>query len=245
MRVFAVESALVAFSSRHDGNLGFYRMSDAQALEIWQNLDLVVENKLAGVRYLRQVHGAELRIITEADAPGLCGEADAVATDRPDVPVGVFTADCLPILAVGRRSVAAIHAGWKSTLAGICARSVEALQDQFQELPQDVQLFFGPCIGCCCLEMGEEVPEQFRAADQAFLGAFSRGIKWHLDLRGLNVMQALTAGVPMGNMTHVNDCTKCRTDDYYSYRDSAQREGSMFSFVVRQSTQHHQGGTQS
>src|SRR5690606_9776250 len=77
----------------------------------------------------RQVHGARVVVLTEAGAlPEALGEADAVVSERASLPIGVVTADCLPILvATPAGRVAAVHAGWRGLAAGVIARALEAL----------------------------------------------------------------------------------------------------------------------
>ncbi len=82
------------------------------------------------LRQLRQVHGAAAHL---ADAlppdPAAAPEGDALVGTDPKLLLGVYTADCVPILiatADGRR-VAAIHAGWRGLLAGTIPAAVELL----------------------------------------------------------------------------------------------------------------------
>ena len=67
---------------------------------------------------------------------GVLGEGDALLEDTPGSVVAVKTADCLPILLVDERhrAVAAVHAGWRGTVAGIAQRAVEAMGAQFGSL---------------------------------------------------------------------------------------------------------------
>ena len=56
------------------------------------------------------------------------GEADAVVSGLPGAPVGVVTADCVPVLAASAdgRAVAAIHAGWRGLAAGVIPEALRA-----------------------------------------------------------------------------------------------------------------------
>src|SRR5207245_5053075 len=78
---------------------------------------------------LRQVHGAVVRVADgrhAASAPGESSatdrreEGDALVVARPGIAAGVFVADCAPILICDekRRAAAAVHAGWRGTVAG-------------------------------------------------------------------------------------------------------------------------------
>jgi hypothetical protein len=91
------------------------------------------------------------------------GEGDALLDNTPGSVVAIKTADCLPILLVDdrHRAVAAVHAGWRGTVAGIAQRAVEAMRAQFGSAPGDLRAAIGPGIGPCCYEVGPEVAAEF------------------------------------------------------------------------------------
>src|SRR5262249_39887769 len=76
---------------------------------------------------MRQVHGAD--VATVDDAGAAVEEADALVSRARGVVLGVLTADCVPILLVAphERVVAAVHAGWRGSVAGIARRAVQHL----------------------------------------------------------------------------------------------------------------------
>ena len=110
--------------------------------------------------WARQIHSA---IVLEARA-GLCGEGDALFTERTDLALGVVTADCVPVLLAGARAIAAAHAGWRGLAAGVLPRTVERLVEAFGEQPADLQAWIGPAIGPCCYEVSDEVADQVARA---------------------------------------------------------------------------------
>ena len=126
---------------------------------------------------LRQVHG--LTVHTEAVAPcdGAWPEGDLLATDRHDVALAVRTADCVPILYADPRTgaVAAVHAGWRGTVAGAASRMVEVLATRFGSRPEDLIAAIGPCVGPESYEVGQEVIDAFAAA---WPSAADRGTWW-------------------------------------------------------------------
>jgi copper oxidase (laccase) domain-containing protein len=152
---------------------------------------------------LKQVHGVT---VVEAPWDGT-PEADASVATAPGWFLGVKTADCLPILLVDpkRRLVAAAHAGWRGTAAGVVARTVDALAARGSR-PENLIAALGPGIGPCCYEVGD-------------------------DLRAANARQLVDAGLCPAALHHVADCTRCRADLYHSYRRDGQRAGRMISFV--------------
>jgi YfiH family protein len=176
---------------------------------------------------MRQVHGA-----TVLDAPWEgTPEADAAVSGERGVLVGVSTADCLPVLLVDpvHRIAAAVHAGWRGTVAFVVTRAVEALLARGSR-PDDLVAALGPCIGPCCYEVGEELREAFGPEGEDFFRAGPRG-RPHLDVRAANTRQLRRAGVAAERIHHVDDCTACRPEHYYSYRRDGPGTGRMISFV--------------
>ncbi|MGN6484865.1 MAG: polyphenol oxidase family protein, partial [Thermomicrobiales bacterium] len=105
-----------------------------------------------------QVHGNEvIRAYAEdagrGAAPGteVIGHADALVTDAPNVFLSTMHADCQPILLVdpARPAVAAVHAGWRGTVADIAGNAVRAMQREFGSDPADLVAYLGPAIGGC------------------------------------------------------------------------------------------------
>lgn len=102
-----------------------------------------------------QVHGGDaLRV----DRPGVAGEADALVTTRPGLPLAVFTADCLGVVLSGPGSVGVAHAGWRGLAAGVL-EAAAGLMAEVDGPPRSAAL--GPAIGPCCFEVGDEVAELF------------------------------------------------------------------------------------
>jgi YfiH family protein len=181
----------------------------------------------------RQVHGADVAIIDGADA-SLSPTADAVATRAHDVLLTVRVADCVPILLVDPQSgaIAAIHAGWRGTNAGIAQRTIERMHAAFGSEPADLIAAIGPSIGPCCYEVGPELPEAFRAAGwpQAD-GWFSRDAGLRLDLWRANRDQLEGAGVRAANVHVAGVCTACHPAVFYSYRRDGAGTGRLLGFI--------------
>lgn len=102
-----------------------------------------------------QVHGD---VVLEARQPGNLGEADGLFTTRPDLPLAVGTADCVPVIIEGPDVVAVIHAGWRGVVAGIVPAGLDAM---IAAGTHPERAAIGPGIGGCCFEVGPEVAAQF------------------------------------------------------------------------------------
>lgn len=195
------------------------------------------------LRSLRQVHGAGVRVVDGrfappagpgASAPPAAPEGDALVVAEPGVAVGVWVADCLPILICDEttRSAAAVHAGWRGTVKGIVGAAIEVMRSRFGADPGDLRVAIGPCIGRCCFEVGEEVGEALLAAYPDAAACILPGARTRIDLVEANRLQARAAGVPAGRIQAAGLCTLCRPDLLESYRGGRGRAGRMAGIIA-------------
>jgi len=173
----------------------------------------------AAMASLKQIHSAATFVAREA---GCVGEGDALVTQAQGVAVSVRTADCFPILLADpeTRAVAAIHAGWRGTAAGVVRSSLDRMRSEFGTDPGNVYAAIGPGIGPCCYEVGIEVAQQF--------GMHEAG---NLDLAVENKNQLIAAGLQPDRIELVEDCTFCRPTQFFSWRRDRDRAGRMISFI--------------
>src|SRR6202008_92980 len=89
--------------------------------------------------------------------------AEASAPHQPGLLLPVQTEGCVPILLVDpkKRAVAAIHAGWRGTLARIAEKTVGEMRMHFGSKPADILAALGPAVGGCCYEVGTELATEF------------------------------------------------------------------------------------
>jgi YfiH family protein len=150
----------------------------------------------------KQVHGVAC---AEVIAPAQeCGEVDALYTLQPKVPIAVVTADCVPILLarISGGAVAAVHAGWRGTRAGI-VRELWKKLSFLGERPSDWVAAVGPAIGPCCYEVSEELAEDFLKT----FGAPAVPRHRILDLPGINRTELLSLG--LREVEVLRNCTRC------------------------------------
>jgi YfiH family protein len=188
-----------------------------------------------------QVHGAAIARVRAGDAPAdLAGiKADGLCSDRPDVALGVFVADCIPALVADPRTgaFAAVHAGWRGTVAGVLPAAVRALQEHFGARPADLRVALGPAIGPCCFEVGPEVVEAFeaglpgaRAAGVVVAGAAGRP---RIDLKLANRLMLERAGVATEAIDAGDECTSSDRVRFYSFRRDRGQTGQHLGFIAR------------
>jgi YfiH family protein len=255
-----------AFSTAHGGispvenekvlNLGF---TD------WDTRENVLENrrrlqKAAGANdlpliALKQFHSDVIHLFDTASGEPCKG--DASITNRPNLLLAIQTADCVPILLVDpkKRAIAAIHAGWRGTLARIASKTIGKMQMHFGTNPRDLLAAIGPSIGPCCYEVGTEVATQFLSQfadaptyfDEFRTGDEPNPIQWlnmmppgHqpppkgvlLDLRKANRSQLISAGLRPQNICTIDLCTACHSDILFSYRKQGPQSGRLMSLIA-------------
>jgi YfiH family protein len=203
---------------------------------------------------LKQIHSDVIHLIEAAPQEPCKG--DASATNRPGLLLGVQTADCVPILLVDpkKRAIAAIHAGWRGTLARIAEKAIGQMQMHFATKPAGLLAAIGPSIGPCCYEVGTEVATQFQSQfadapdwfDEFRTGDEPNPVQWlnmmppghqpppknvHLDLKKANRAQLLATGLPPQNIFTSDLCTDCRPDLLFSYRKQGSQSGRLLSVI--------------
>ncbi len=201
-------------------NLGYFVGDQRAAVdENWARVRRVVGEELTIARS-NQVHGATVHSVDARNAGGR-RNGDGLVTASRGVLLGVFTADCVPIHLVDStaRVIGALHAGWRGILAGIAGEGVAAMT-RLGAHPARIRVATGPCIRQCCFEVdagladrfGREIPQSGHHRHAGRAG------KAMLDLGGIIRDQFIRAGVAAESIGQVGDCTKCRSDLYFSRR---------------------------
>ena len=203
---------------------GAYRVSELDALP-WLihgfgSRGSNVPAKFTSLATVKQIHSADC--VVAAGRTGILGEGDALLENTPGSVVAIKTADCIPLLLIdeANHAVAAVHAGWRGTVAQIARRAVDAMGARFGASPQNLHAAIGPAIGACCFEVGPEVAEQFGHEGRV-----------HIDLASVNRLQLLEAGVTEQRIYTSKLCTMCNVEEFHSFRRDRERAGRMYAFV--------------
>jgi len=188
---------------------------------------------------MQQVHGDNLIEVTDKKMKE-AGAADAMVTAENGVYLGVLTADCVPLLFIApkQRLAAAVHAGWRGTLAGIAAKTVEYFGRRYGVGAGDLEVALGPSIGVCCYEVNDDVATPLMKKWGALTtpSIAMKGGKAHINLSRLNRDILRAAGVPGTQLFQIGPCTRCAAEEFFSYRREGGETGRQIGVVGWQGT---------
>lgn len=180
--------------------------------KVMMNRDRLATLFGAPVHFPHQVHGSvvdELIFIDQVPK-----EADAVVTSIKGLPVGVLTADCLPVIFSNGKQVAAAHAGWRGLANGVLENVINAFDPSYE-----VSAWLGPCIGFESFEVGPEVVDQFLEkypSSESSIAMKSNSDRAFIDIQqiAINVLESRGIGI----IGRRQSCTVLGLEDWYSYR---------------------------
>lgn len=202
-----------------------FNMNTENGLDNLENLKKWFNLKAVG--YLRQIHSDKIIIYDN-----IVKDGDAIITDTPNVGIGIFTADCVPVLIYDKKNkiIAAVHSGWKGTLLQIVAKTIKDMLNEYNASIDDINVYIGPHNRKCCYNFGSEEFKMFSEVNiYKDLNIYVDG---KLDLAKCIRSQLTSIGVNKNNIQDVNICTFCN-DEYemFSYRRKKENYGRMFSFI--------------
>lgn len=197
------------------------------------SFDAVIENRrramaeLGGAALVTcyQVHSATCVTVTTPWQIGDAPHADAMATNRTGVALGILTADCAPVLLADAEAgvIGAAHAGWKGAIGGV-TDSVIATMEALGATRRSIAAVVGPCIAQASYEVDGAFRERFVTADagnDAFFRAGTRDGHFHFDLESYVVRRLADAGV--GDILPLQADTYADEAAFFSFRRATHR----------------------
>ena len=240
-KCFRLDPGLIALQSTRKGGVSNGKYSSLNlGSNTGDSVELIDENTLrlcvaAGINPAQlvcsdQVHGTEILL---AEKPGRYCGYDSLITDKKNLFLCIFTADCYPVLIYDPRHKAsgAIHAGWKGTAGQIVVKTLSAMKSRFNSIPEECLAWIGTGISANAYEVDKEVAKEF-PPDTSKRSPFSLDEeKYLLDLGLVNYRQLLASGVPASNIERSSFCSYGDKDLFFSYRRDQGKTGRMVSLI--------------
>ena len=188
--------------------------------------NIFIEN-FSNTIFLKQTHSNVGRLIDYPQEPFIA-TGDFLFTNKPNISIGVLTADCLPIVVIDQENSACsvIHAGWRGTINNIILNATNIFLQNESKI-ENLIYYFGPAIGVCCYEVSPEF-----AANIEYQNTLSyNNSRIYFDLVAYNTILLQQIGVKYKQLNFENwQCTFC-SGRYYSYRKDNHTRMRQFSVV--------------
>jgi YfiH family protein len=178
-----------------------------------------------------QVHGTRIGWIGKRAPVDFVRRTDGLFTREPGVALGVFTADCVPVLFAwpAEGIVGVVHAGWRGLAAGIIRKACRGLlRRSGRKTLRGLRVAIGPHIRSCCYEVSRDVARAFPQSTVA-RGTDSR---WYVSLSGEARRQLTEEGLDAGALSEAPFCTKDDRRFFSHRRDQDSRR--ILAYIVRQ-----------
>lgn len=188
----------------------------------------------------KQVHGIHVECVGEADKgrgalayDDAIADTDAFITASQNVPLAIFTADCLSIFLHEQSTpvIGIIHGGWRSLHKDIIIETIQLMAEKFNICTGGLHIGFGPSIRKCCYEVGQEFNDYFAQ------GLVEKSGQYYLDLTGVVKKQLLGLGVKEEHIFDSQICTFCGSGNFFSYRKEGAAAGRMISVIMLKSSE--------
>ncbi|MDD4954050.1 MAG: peptidoglycan editing factor PgeF [Candidatus Omnitrophica bacterium] len=227
---------IYAFSARKDGNMSLSYGDTGDSLDSRRKFLSGLGIDYKDLVCAKQVHGARVIYAREGESgkgalsyDNALEDTDALVTDKKNLPLAIFTADCLSVFLYDALTPAAgvVHAGWRSSKENITAAAIKLMQKEFNSRVENIYLSFGPALRKCCYKVSADFKDHFGAE------FFSeQNGSYYFDLVGLNKKQATACGIREGNISDCQICTSCSGKEFFSYRKEAASCGRMISVIM-------------
>ena len=230
------------YFKNHLGKIEQYDFTKKDDLQKYNIHMIQFMNMVQGVKkipyLLNQVHSDQifvLKDVSQTHEQVAKVKADAIITHLSEIPIGIFTADCIPILICDPRHqvAAAIHAGRNGTHQSIVNKTIMAMKREYGCHPEDLVAGLGLGIRGCCYEIPENCLGPFEhkiPLDPPFVKPIGGG-KFLLNLYAVNTQEMIDAGLLSENIFLSEECTFCSPMKYFSYRREGQT-GRILTFIM-------------
>lgn len=231
------QQVVAAQSTRHQGlgkapyaslNLGLYTKDASETVKanrnrFFESLGFSEPNTLGGF----QVHGDKVFL---AEKGGQVEGYDAFISNKKGLLLTATIADCVPVLIFDpiNNAFAAIHAGWKGTVAKIVSKTLDAMQVAFGTDAKNCLAYIGTCIDACSFEVDQDVAQHF---DPALKVWDDEKGKYFVDLKIANKTWLLEKGLSEKQIEISPYCTVVHNEHFFSHRAEKGTTGRMLAVI--------------
>jgi polyphenol oxidase len=205
-------------------NVGFGSNDDPEAIAGNRRLAVAAVLAEAELTTVHQIHSAEVVTANKSWPQDQRPRADGIVTDRPNLLLGILTADCAPVLFADHDAVVvgAAHVGWRGALAGVTDATIEAME-LLGARREHIHAAVGPCIAQASYEVDEAFRARFVHADPENERFFVTGpaAKPHFDLEAYVVHRLIAADID--EIEALNLDTYADDSRFFSFRRATHR----------------------
>lgn len=192
--------------------------------------------KIKSIKYCRQIHSDIVLDATTFKQSELHKKqvsttrktGDALISSTQGDTLGIFTADCIPIFILDKKTpaIGIVHAGWRGTIDLIATKTLTKMERKFGTNKKNCLVHLGTSIKKCCYQVSSEMKQRFK---EQFGNSVHNGD--YISLQTANKIQLVDFGVHPKSITNSPFCTACNTDKFFSYRAESGQTGRMLSFI--------------
>lgn len=226
-------------------NLGIHSGDEVDSvLENQRRLAKIIDIEKKHIITPYQLHGDKIQIIdneflskSDLEQTSLLHGVDAIITNQHNICIGVFTADCVPVLLYDPilKVLGAVHAGWRGTVSQIVKKTVTEMNRHFGCKPENIRAGIGPSISAEHFEVGSDVVESFIEAGfmiNSIAYENQNTGKTHIDLCFANELLLTHAGILYEHTEVANLCTYDNPSLFFSARRQGIKSGRMFTGAI-------------
>ncbi len=188
-------------------------------------------SKTYNIITLNQVHGNIILEVNKDNASEIMfSQADGLFTDEYNLPIGIITADCLPIMIVGSQYISCLHCGWRSLNAGIIDNAFKLFK-KYNDIP--IYTYIGTGICEKCYEVQDDLINQLNKNYNPSYAIIKKGQgKYLLDMKQLAINALSYNGLTIDNI-EISQYSSCCSKGFYSYRLENGKTGRMVTTIQK------------
>jgi hypothetical protein len=163
---------------------------------------------------MNQIHSNKVFFIDKLSEQTLNG--DGIISNRKDLILGVLTADCAPIVILGKKYFGIIHAGWKGTFSGIIENALNFFFEK-GECKEDIFVDVGPHLKKNSFEVKDDFLVNFKKQEinsEKYISSIKR--KLYFDFSLLIADKIINCGIDNFHISEID--TFQNYNNFYSFR---------------------------